>query len=313
MHRPRLRLALPIAVSALALSGVVGIPSAVGSDVHGAQLTGAYRTITFPKSLQTVVRFIGPTGSIAGTYEAKNGKWYGFTKINGTWKSVSFPKWPSSYVVDIAAHDELLGGNFRPGWGGEVFSERNGKFKQLPYLETGANLTGGNVHGDLAAADSGSEGNDAFVFHDGNWEGVDPPAPPGVIPGSSVNAEGIDDAGAVVGTASWLTDQEQGPPAYAWELQNGTYTNIDDPEQGLGGLTLPSGIGPTGEVVGVWVSYVSNTSGAYVESNGTFADLPAAGPVEPSSIYPRSANKAGAIVGYLDVNGLEKGFEFVPH
>jgi len=112
-------------------------------------------------------------------------------------------------------------------------------------------------------------------------------------------AEGINDAGQVVGVAT----STYGSHNVGFLYQNGTFTTISDPDGAEG--TQAYGINNSGEIVGNYTDSSGTTHG-FIDVNGVFTTID-----DPLGISTTltGINDAGQVVGYYqDAGGVDHGF-----
>jgi hypothetical protein len=293
-------------VASIVALGFATAATSSASEYEHSVLAGTYQTIMYPGSLQSSVRYIGPTGALAGQYQATNGSWHGFTKIRGVWRSVTFPKGTDTFVADIGPHGELLGGYVGRDHFDHGFTELKGRFTSFFDSDgQGTHVSSGNALGAVAGTDNCScEEPYGFVYRAHKFTVVGYPMG---APGENF-ATGIDNSGVTVG---WEDGPDNGGHERAWEGSGSRYATINDPEQPIDGTTTPNGMSPNGEIVGVWAPVTAPGTGAYVQIGNRYWDMPP-GPGGALTIEPMYANWFGVVVGFILSSNVESGFEFVP-
>jgi probable HAF family extracellular repeat protein len=181
-----------------------------------------------------------------------------------------------------------------------------------PYVFTVINPSGQPVAGQTSQVYSGVFGlndNGQLIVESNQGSliyqnGVYSPLPPctNCAPGDTLSALGINDSGAIVGTATDVSGNSQG-----FVLQNGTYSLF-----ALGGTEpSPRAVSPSGIVTGVCscVNNFTNTAGfTYDPSTGTSSVINV-----PNSLmtFVQGMNSSGQIAGSTFLaNGSEDGFVY---
>jgi hypothetical protein len=114
-----------------------------------------------------------------------------------------------------------------------------------------------------------------------------------------VNAEGVNDAGAIVGSVG--TTLQSG-----FVLEGGVFTQLDVPYAGAT-VTAANGINNSGTVAGGWTAADGVTQQGFTWKNGAFAQVPG----YPGAIqtWPWAINTKGDLAGYVqDSAGVTHGF-----
>ncbi len=221
------------------------------------------------------------------------GVWTTANAINGSGQIVGFYE---NDIIGVAA----VGHGFL--YSGGTYVTLDDPSASLQGALEGTLATGINDLGQIVGYYYVDEGNNtnvySFLYNGGSYVTVADPSANLGGPGAGTLANGINDAGQIVG---YYFDQTQ--HAHGFVDNDGTYTTLDDP-LGAGG-TFVEGINNAGQIVG----YYMGTDGArgFLYSNGIYATID--DPLGVKGTYIQGINDSGQIAGYyLDTEGLPHGF-----
>lgn len=217
----------------------------------------------YPGSFVTYARGINSSRAVVGLYQPPGGFYHGYLQVGKVYKTVEPPGVLESYLQGINDKGAAVGG----------------------YCDTVPCNGGSSQHG--------------FLHSDGRYTKFDYPTA-----GYSIAPQGINNFGQVVGGYCPAASCPGGPlpSAYAFLLQNGTYTTLDFP----GALaTQANAINDSGSIVGFFMDS-STMLHAYLYQSGVFTRLDF-----PNSQWTAALgiDNAGSISGiYEDNNLVTHGF-----
>ena len=253
---------------------------------------GTYTQIDVPGAVQTEVFGINTASDIVGNYEVNNATYHGFLLSNGVYTTIDYPGASSSEATGINDVGQIVGAYFGATFGGFLYDVQSQTFTNIDFpgsIQTyatainnagtivgfvsnnqaqtvGFELVGGQFRKVLPHGFNYSNANGInnlgqvvglgtitghakrinFLFTDGKFQQLKIPAPFAL-------AEGINDAGAIVGGYGTFSEGTTG-----FLYQSGTLESLMFPGSANTGAT---GINNAGEVVGYFIDGAGNTHG----------------------------------------------------
>lgn len=273
----------------------------IGSDTHPnkgytvqqpygqAQFTNE----NFPNSVQTQVTGLNSFGLTVGFQIDAAGNNLGWVDQNGTFTSVLDPNLPPGSVAAGTAFEQLLGVN-DAGIAAGFYNDADGNPHGFEYdIATGGftevdvsgatatTVTGINNAGVLSGIDVVGGVTEGFIDDNGTITQLTGPAG-----ASMTQALGLNNEGQVVGD---YMDANGNTHGFVYSVGTGTYTTIDDPNEGVvGGVTstVVNGINDQGQLVGFYTDAGGNVDGMLATVQGVVANVtdPTAGSVLAAAV-----------------------------
>ncbi len=249
---------------------ILGAVSAACLSAQAQHYTFTYFQDPSPNAYTTTGTDLSPTGELVGWYtNYANGVW-GFSEINGSYKTISLPTSgsPDTTINAINVAGTLVG--MGPFAGFLMDASGNVTTIQVPAslkassisIPTGINSSG-TVVGNFSTASGAQEG---FILQNGSYKGYQ-------VPGSySTTLRDVNDNGVIVG--SYQTSS--GGSSTGFLLENGTVVPIQYP--GATG-TVATSVNTAGHVVGYFYNksqvllpfYFDGTTYTQISTPGEYA------------------------------------------
>ena len=277
--------------------------------------TLSFTTIDVLGASSTVVTGINDSGDMAG-YETVSGQQFAFEYDGTSFHTMIQDQGATNTVGSAINNLGVISGYYEPNSSTPRYGftdDGHGDFTQI----VSDSASGAGFFGQSTTANGI---NDAGVVVGSSYlhpvSGVNPVytgyvddhgtftylnAPGTVTPNGYTAANGINDAGQIVGDF----ETTYGSNNQGFLYQDGVFTTIDDPNAGAKG-TSAQGINDAGQIVGTYYDGSGNEHG-FIDNDGVFTTVD--NPLGVNGTSLNGINDAGQVVGsYVDASGVTHGF-----
>jgi hypothetical protein len=264
-----------------------------GYTVNQPYTQAAHTDENAPGSAQTQVTGLNSFGVTVGFAVDAAGNNTGFIDDNGTFTTVVDPNTPPGAAAAGTAFNQLLGIN-DVGMAVGTYNDANGvahgytydiataAFTQIDVAgATSTTTTGINNAGVISGIDVVGGVTEGFVDDAGTITQLTGPSG-----ATTTQAFGLNNEGQVVGD---YVDAAGNTHGFVYDIATGTYTTIDDPNEGtVGGVTstVVNGINDQGQLVGFYTDAAGNVDGMLATLQATVQTVtdPTAGSVLAAAV-----------------------------